>query len=83
MQDFHRSEEMPPHAHSRSVSVLSSTHGRHQEDDLSSIMMRGATDLRHAKFELEEQVVISVLERRIYAEHHFDSVDKSPSFSRR
>lgn len=63
MQAFRRSEEMPPHAPSRSVSVLSSTHGRHQEDDLSSIMMRGATDLRHAKFELEEQVVISVVRK--------------------
>lgn len=40
--------------HSRSVSVLSS--GARQEEDISTIMMRGATDLRNAKFEIEEQV---------------------------
>ncbi|RPD67209.1 hypothetical protein L227DRAFT_17539 [Lentinus tigrinus ALCF2SS1-6] len=44
---------MAPRPHSRSVSVLSSA-GR-QEDDISTIMMRGATDLRNAKFETEEQ----------------------------
>ncbi|KAI0832374.1 hypothetical protein BC628DRAFT_1414680 [Trametes gibbosa] len=49
-----RQDDLMPHAHSRSASVLSSVHGRN-EDDLSSIMMRGATDLRNAKFDLEEQ----------------------------
>ena len=50
-----RRPDIAPYAHSRSASVLSSVHGR-QEDDISSIMMRGATDLRNAKFEVEEQV---------------------------
>ncbi|KAI0327140.1 hypothetical protein GY45DRAFT_1355911 [Cubamyces sp. BRFM 1775] len=49
-----RRPDIAPYVHSRSASVLSSVHGR-QEDDISSIMMRGATDLRNAKFEVEEQ----------------------------
>ncbi len=48
-------DQLAPRAHSRSASVLSSVHGR-PEDDISSIMMRGATDLRNAKFEVEELV---------------------------
>lgn len=60
-QSLRVSEEMPPRVQSRSASVLSSVHGRH-DDDLSSIMMRGATDLRHAKFELEEQVAPSMIQ---------------------
>ncbi|CCM03174.1 uncharacterized protein FIBRA_05296 [Fibroporia radiculosa] len=39
---------------SRSASVVSSVLTR-QDEDISSIMMRGATDLRNAKFEVEEQ----------------------------
>ncbi|KAH9951626.1 hypothetical protein B0H21DRAFT_183868 [Amylocystis lapponica] len=41
-------------AFSRSASVVSSAFGR-QDEDISSIMMRGATDLRNTKFEVEEQ----------------------------
>ncbi|KAJ3554635.1 hypothetical protein NM688_g3003 [Phlebia brevispora] len=43
--------------HSRSASVVSSAFGRPggPEEDISSIMMRGASDLRNAKFEIEEQ----------------------------
>ena len=52
--DPHRFDDAGPRAPSRSASVLSSVQGRH-DDDLSTIMMRGATDLRNAKFELEEQ----------------------------
>ncbi|KAI0750729.1 hypothetical protein C8Q80DRAFT_1153650 [Daedaleopsis nitida] len=37
---------------SRSVSVLSSVR---QDDDISTLMMRGATDLRNAKYDIEEQ----------------------------
>ena len=48
-------EYMTPRAYSRSESVSSSVHGRH--DDIPSIMMRGATDLRNAKFEIEELVI--------------------------
>ena len=48
-------DQLAPHAHSRSASFLSSVPGRPQ-DDISSIMMRGATDLRNAKFEVEELV---------------------------
>ena len=51
--------------YSRSASVVSSIVGR-QDEDISSIMMRGATDLRNAKFEIEEQVC-----------HHFTSVSHS------
>lgn len=41
----------------RSASVLSSSYGQAaQDEDISSIMMRGATDLRNVKFENEEQV---------------------------
>ncbi|KAL6309669.1 hypothetical protein BKA93DRAFT_821394 [Sparassis latifolia] len=43
-----------PSSHSRSASVVSSTLGR-QDEDISSIMMRGATDLRNTKYEVEEQ----------------------------
>ncbi|PIL37108.1 hypothetical protein GSI_00800 [Ganoderma sinense ZZ0214-1] len=46
-------DQVAPRTHSRSASVLSSVRGR-PEDDISSIMMRGATDLRNAKFEVEE-----------------------------
>ncbi|KAI0940017.1 hypothetical protein AcV5_001238 [Taiwanofungus camphoratus] len=52
-QSIFRNEPVPP-AHSRSASVVSSIFGRHDED-ISSIMMRGATDLRNTKFEVEEQ----------------------------
>ena len=55
-------EFMTP-GYSRSASVVSSVVGR-QDEDISSIMMRGATDLRNAKFEIEEQVcrhLLSVL----------------------
>ncbi|KIP10723.1 hypothetical protein PHLGIDRAFT_115276 [Phlebiopsis gigantea 11061_1 CR5-6] len=42
-------------AHSRSASVASSPLDHIQpDDDLSSIMMRGATNLRNVKFEIEE-----------------------------
>lgn len=43
---------------SRSASVVSSVFGRQagQDDDISAIMMRGATDIRNAKYEIEEQV---------------------------
>ncbi|KZT12495.1 uncharacterized protein LAESUDRAFT_808096 [Laetiporus sulphureus 93-53] len=47
------SQFMPP-PYSRSVSVTSTTLAR-QDEDISSIMMRGATDLRNARFEAEEQ----------------------------
>ena len=49
-----------PQVHSRSGSVTSSIFGRQsaQDEDISSIMMRGATDLRNAKFEIEEQVSV-------------------------
>ncbi|KAI0677576.1 hypothetical protein C8Q78DRAFT_1003352 [Trametes maxima] len=50
----HRPEDSVLRIQSRSGSVLSSVIGR-QDDDISSVMMRGATDLRNAKFELEEQ----------------------------
>ncbi|KAI0650768.1 hypothetical protein C8Q79DRAFT_945109 [Trametes meyenii] len=50
----HRPEDSVPRMQSRSGSVLSSAIGR-QDDDISSVMMRGATDLRNAKFQLEEQ----------------------------
>lgn len=43
-----------PNAHSRSISVVSAAH----DEDISSLMIRGATDLRSAKFEIEEQVYI-------------------------
>ncbi|KAI0353620.1 hypothetical protein OH77DRAFT_1438040 [Trametes cingulata] len=49
-----KSEDLIPRAQSRSVSVLSSVRGG-QDEDISSIMMRGATDLRNAKYEIEEQ----------------------------
>lgn len=49
-----RAEYATP-GYSRSASVVSSIIGR-QEEDISSIMMRGATDLRNAKYEIEEQV---------------------------
>ncbi|KAL7282377.1 hypothetical protein ACG7TL_003847 [Trametes sanguinea] len=49
-----RRPDIPPRAQSRSASVMSSAYGR-QEDDLSTIMMRGASDLRNAKFEIEEK----------------------------
>ena len=42
-------------AHSRSASVVSSLFPR-PDEDISSLMMRGATDLRNVKFEVEEQV---------------------------
>ncbi|KAI0796712.1 hypothetical protein C8Q75DRAFT_862536 [Abortiporus biennis] len=45
---------LPPALHSRSVSVASSVLDRN-DDDLSSIMMRGATDLRNAKVTVEDQ----------------------------
>lgn len=42
---------------SRSGSVVSSVYGRPaQDDDISSIMMAGATEIRNAKYESEEQV---------------------------
>ncbi|CAL1700791.1 unnamed protein product [Somion occarium] len=47
-----RPEPRMPAAHSRSVSVVS---GMAHDEDISSIMMRGATDLRNTKFEIEEQ----------------------------
>lgn len=52
---FTQHDQVAPPAHSRSASVLSPVRGR-PEDDISSIMMRGATDLRNAKFEVEESV---------------------------
>lgn len=57
---FTAPEDVTPRPHSRSVSVLSSVHAR-QDDDISSLMMRGATDLRNAKYEIEEQVRDMVL----------------------
>ena len=48
-----RAEVTTP-GYSRSASVVSSIVGR-QDEDISSIMMRGATDLRNAKYEIEEQ----------------------------
>ncbi|KAM5540465.1 hypothetical protein V8D89_005923 [Ganoderma adspersum] len=50
---FTQHDQVAPRTHSRSASVLSPVCGR-PEDDISSIMMRGATDLRNAKFEVEE-----------------------------
>jgi hypothetical protein len=55
----HRSHFEYNHAKipTRSESVASSTYGRvTQDEDISTIMMRGATDIRNAKFENEEQV---------------------------
>ena len=48
------SEEGLPHARSRSASVLSLSAA--PEDDISAIMMRGASDLRNVKYENDEQV---------------------------
>ncbi|KAH9938195.1 uncharacterized protein B0H18DRAFT_1112374 [Fomitopsis serialis] len=48
-----RADYMTP-GYSRSASVVSSMVGR-QDEDISSIMMRGATDLRNAKYAIEEQ----------------------------
>lgn len=54
----HRENTQRVKSHSRSASVVSSVFGRQngQDEDISSIMMRGATDLRNAKYEIEEQV---------------------------
>lgn len=58
----------PTHAaRSRSVSVVSSLverTGHGQEEDISSVMMRGATDLRNAKYEIEELVSLGYPLRR-------------------
>lgn len=53
-QSVPRAEFTTP-GYSRSASVVSSVIGRNDED-ISSIMMRGATDLRNAKYEIGEQV---------------------------
>ncbi|KAI0375592.1 hypothetical protein BV20DRAFT_1047883 [Pilatotrama ljubarskyi] len=53
-QALRKADDFIPRAQSRSVSVLSSIRGG-QEEDISSVMMRGATDLRNAKHEIEEQ----------------------------
>ncbi|OBZ70439.1 hypothetical protein A0H81_09981 [Grifola frondosa] len=50
---FHANDYVP-RAQSRSASVNSSVYGR-PDEDISSIMMRGATDLRNTMFEVEEQ----------------------------
>lgn len=52
-----RQQDFFPRVHSRSGSVASSIFGRQlgQDEDISSVMMRGATDLRNAKYEIEEQ----------------------------
>lgn len=50
--------ERLPSVYSRSASVISSLFAK-VDEDIPAIMMRGATDLRNAKFEVEEQVSLA------------------------
>ena len=70
-----RVEPMIPVPHSRSISVVST--GTAHDEDISSLMIRGATDLRNAKFEIDEQVYPNKYYNRILSQYGC-SVRKSP-----
>ena len=70
-----RVEPMIPVPHSRSISVVST--GTAHDEDISSLMIRGATDLRNAKFEIDEQVYPNKYYNRIRSQYGC-SVRKSP-----
>ena len=70
-----RVEPMMPVTHSRSISVISA--GTAHDEDISSLMIRGATDLRNAKFEIDEQVYPNKYYNRILSQYGC-SVKKSP-----
>ncbi|KAK7695900.1 hypothetical protein QCA50_000539 [Cerrena zonata] len=58
-----RVDHMMPINQSRSMSVVSSATAN--DEDISSLMIRGATDLRSAKFELKSRYIFLKISKRI------------------